>query len=200
MLLVEDTDIKRLEPGQKSHLRIDELPGQVIDGEVVEISKHKLDDGDRTKTGRQDLSPLLAGMIAPGHNAPLYEARVRFRRESRVKSQESDKRQETRVESQKQNIMDQGLALDSRLSTLDSLLIGARGEAKVFAERITIGQRIAATWPKHFASRCRLGSSPTWQFCAAIWRAVFCKTVYSPGSALFCNCACPLADSQPLNG
>ena len=43
VLLVDDADIKRIEPGQKTRLRIDELPGQVIDGEVVEVARHELE-------------------------------------------------------------------------------------------------------------------------------------------------------------
>ena len=51
VLLVDDTDIKRVQPGQKVRLRIDELPGQIIDGEVTEISRHKVDDVDHSKIG-----------------------------------------------------------------------------------------------------------------------------------------------------
>jgi putative peptide zinc metalloprotease protein len=114
VLLVNDTDIKRLAPGQKTRLRIDELPGRVIDGEVVEVARHKLDDIETLKTRQADLSPLLVGLVAPGETGAMYEVRVRFSQESRDKSQEPEL----------------------------PLVIGGRGDAKVTAERITIGRQI----------------------------------------------------------
>src|SRR5205814_89973 len=90
VLLVDDTDIKRLEPGQKTRLRIDELPGQVIEGEVVEVARHELDDPENTKMRRADLSPLLAGVVAPGQSGARYEARVRFSLGTIVDSQEPE--------------------------------------------------------------------------------------------------------------
>ncbi len=106
VLLVDDTDIKRLQPGQKARLQIDELPGQVLDGEVVEVSRHELDDADQSKVGRADLSPLLTGLVAPGRDEVRYEVRVSFRAPGHP------------------------------------LVIGGRGQAKITAERITLGQRI----------------------------------------------------------
>ena len=114
VLLVDDTDIKRLAPGQKTRLRIEELPGRVVGGEVVEVARHKLDDIENLKMRQADLSPLLAGLVAPGKTGALYEVRVRFSQESRDKSREPDL----------------------------PLVIGARGDAKVTAERITIGRQI----------------------------------------------------------
>jgi hypothetical protein len=112
VLLVDDADIKRVEPGQKVLLRIDELPGQILHGEVTEISRHKVDDAGHTALGQADLSPLLAGLVAPGHEAPRYETRVKFDLPAGVTSE---------------NV---------------GLIIGGRGEAKVNAERITVGRRI----------------------------------------------------------
>jgi putative peptide zinc metalloprotease protein len=124
VLLVDDTDIKRLEPGQKTRLRIDELPGQVVEGEVVEVARHELDDIENLKMRQADLSPLLAGLVAPERSGAQYEVRVRFRSEERG----------TRSESTNNTSL-----LDPRFS---SLIIGGRGDAKVSAERITIGRRI----------------------------------------------------------
>jgi multidrug resistance efflux pump len=111
-LLVDDTDVKRIEPGQKTRLRIDELPGQVVDGEVIEVARHELDDIENLKTRQADLSPLLVGLVAPGRSGALYEARVRFSLGPRVESRELP------------------------------LIIGGRGDGKVTAERITVGRRI----------------------------------------------------------
>ena len=90
VLLVDDADIKRLEPGQKTRLRIDELPGQVIDGEVVEVARHELDDIENLKMRQADLSPLLVGLVAPGRSGALYEARVRFSLEPGAGSREQE--------------------------------------------------------------------------------------------------------------
>ncbi len=78
VLLVDDTDVKFLQPGQRARLRIDQLPGRVIEGEVVEVARHETNEADRTKSARADLSPLLAGLVAPGHEGAHYEVRVRF--------------------------------------------------------------------------------------------------------------------------
>jgi putative peptide zinc metalloprotease protein len=114
VLMVDDTDIKRLEPGQKTRLRIDELPGEVIEGEVVEVARHELDDIENLKSRQADLSPLLVGLVAPGRSGALYEARVRFSLEQGAGSEEREL----------------------------PLIIGGRGEAKVTAERITVGKRL----------------------------------------------------------
>lgn len=133
VLLVDDTDIKRLEPGQKTRLRIDELPGQVIDGEVVEVARHEVDDPENTKMRRADLSPLLAGVVAPGRSGALYEARVRF--ELGARSEERGASTSELGHVQQSN--------DSLLAPRSSqLIIGGRGEGKVTAERITVGRRI----------------------------------------------------------
>jgi putative peptide zinc metalloprotease protein len=119
VLLVDDSDVKRVAPGQKTRMRIDELPGEVIEGEVVEISRHELDATDRSENAREDLKPLLAGLVAPGREGALYEVRVKLSQESGVKGQEPERGGATRA-----------------------LIIGGRGDAKVTAERITVGRRI----------------------------------------------------------
>jgi putative peptide zinc metalloprotease protein len=78
VLLVDDVDVKFLQPGQRARLRIDQLPGQVIEGEVVEVARRETSDPEQSKAARADLSPLLAGLIAPGKDGAHYEARVRF--------------------------------------------------------------------------------------------------------------------------
>lgn len=127
MLLVDDTDIKRLEPGQKARMRIDELPGQVVEGEVSEVSRHELGDIENLRQRQADLSPLLLGLVAPGKNGSLYEARVKFEEERGVRSEERKKSNGNSA------------LLDPRFS---SLIVGGRGDAKVTAERITVGRLI----------------------------------------------------------
>ena len=78
VLLVDDTDVKRLRPGQTVRMRIDQLPGQVIEGEVVDVARHDARGAD-SALGRPGRSrPLWAGIVPPGETAPLYQARVRF--------------------------------------------------------------------------------------------------------------------------
>ncbi|HVT26665.1 MAG TPA: site-2 protease family protein [Lacipirellulaceae bacterium] len=138
VLLVNDTDIKRIRPGQKVDLCIDELPGQVIGGEVVEVATHEIGNRDTAKPNEADLSPLLTGLIAPGHTEPLYKVRVAFGQGSRVESRELEKDRGSRSEERN------GVASENSPPAPgpSRLLIGGRGEAKITAERIRLGQRI----------------------------------------------------------
>jgi putative peptide zinc metalloprotease protein len=78
VLLVDDADVKFLQPGQHARLRVDQLPGRVVEGEVVEVSRHEAEDANRDGRTRPDLAPLFAGLIAPGHEGPHYEVRVKL--------------------------------------------------------------------------------------------------------------------------
>ncbi len=78
VLLVDDVDIKFLQPGQHARLRLDQLPGQVLEGEVAEAARHETSEPSGAKAARADLSPLLAGLIPPGHEGAHYEVRVQF--------------------------------------------------------------------------------------------------------------------------
>jgi len=77
VLLVDDTNVKFLQPGQRARLKVDQLPGEVVEGEVVEIARHQANNGDDQSATRGDLSPLFAGLIAPGNEGAHYEVRVR---------------------------------------------------------------------------------------------------------------------------
>ncbi len=116
VMLVDDTDVKRLQPGQKARLRLDQLPGQVIEGEVVDVARHDVQNAANDAASRADLESLYAGAVPAEHTGAIYQARVQF---------------ETRPE---------------------SLVIGGRGEAKVAAERITLGRLIL----RYFAQTFRL--------------------------------------------
>jgi hypothetical protein len=107
VMLVDDVDVKRLKPGQKARLRLDQLPGQVIDGEVIDISRHDARDAESAGRVSADLEQLYAGAVPPQQTGPIYQARIRF------------------------------------AARPESLVIGGRGQAKVAAERITIGRLIA---------------------------------------------------------
>jgi putative peptide zinc metalloprotease protein len=78
VLLVDDTDIKRIEPGQPTELRIEQLPGRVIGGQVVDVARHHARDTASDPAARGELAELFAGLVAPGKTVPLYQVRVRF--------------------------------------------------------------------------------------------------------------------------
>jgi putative peptide zinc metalloprotease protein len=78
VLLVDDTDVKFLQPGQHALLRIDQMPGRVVEGEVVEVSRHEAGKANSDGRTRPDLAPLFAGLVTPGHEGPHYEVRVKL--------------------------------------------------------------------------------------------------------------------------
>jgi putative peptide zinc metalloprotease protein len=78
VLVVDDAGVKFLEPGERARIRIDQLPGQVIEGEVVEVARHETATPERGQPAGADLAPLFAGLVAPGHEGPHYEVRVKF--------------------------------------------------------------------------------------------------------------------------
>jgi putative peptide zinc metalloprotease protein len=77
VMLVDDTDVKRLQPGQRARLRLDQLPGQVIEGEVIDVSRHDVGAAENA-TGPTDLGSLYAGIVSPEQRGAFYQARVRF--------------------------------------------------------------------------------------------------------------------------
>jgi putative peptide zinc metalloprotease protein len=78
VLLVDDADVKFLQPGQRARLSVEQLPGQVIEGEVVEVARHEASDRDREKNAKDDLTSLRAGLVSPGREGAHYEVRVRL--------------------------------------------------------------------------------------------------------------------------
>jgi putative peptide zinc metalloprotease protein len=78
VLLVDDADVKFLQPGQRARLSVEQLPGQIIEGEVVEVARHEASDSDRAKNAKDDLTALRAGLVSPEHEGAHYEVRVRL--------------------------------------------------------------------------------------------------------------------------
>lgn len=78
VLLVNDADVKRLQPGQAVRMRFDQLPGRVIEGRVVDVAGHDARGADSISAGQADLGALWSGIVPPGANATLYQARVEF--------------------------------------------------------------------------------------------------------------------------
>ncbi len=78
VLLVEDTDASRLRPGQTVRLRLDERPGEVLAGEVLEVAAWDARDESSEAAPGGDLAPLLAGLVPPGDARSHYQVRVRI--------------------------------------------------------------------------------------------------------------------------
>jgi len=77
LLLVEDTDASRVKPSQTVRVRLDQLPAQVFEGQVVEVSRHDR-RSQGSAFGRADLEPLLTGIVPPGRETNRYQVRVNF--------------------------------------------------------------------------------------------------------------------------
>jgi hypothetical protein len=112
VLLVDDAEVKRLRPGQRARLVVDQLPGQVLEGEVVDVARHQVREDASEESARADLAELFAGIVPPGQSGALYQARVRFD------------------------------AAGPSEAGYRNLVIGGRGYAKVAAERITVARSI----------------------------------------------------------
>ena len=78
VLLVSDADVKFVAPGQPARLQIAQSPGAIVTGEVLDVARHETSGNEQVQVARADLSPLLAGLIAPGYEGPHYEVRVKF--------------------------------------------------------------------------------------------------------------------------
>jgi hypothetical protein len=78
VMLVGDTDIKRLRQGQKVRLRLDQLPGQIIEGKLIDVARHDAQTSDQGPAHGADLDSLYAGVMSQEHTGAVYQARVRF--------------------------------------------------------------------------------------------------------------------------
>jgi putative peptide zinc metalloprotease protein len=78
VLLVDDAEAQRVEPGQTVRMQLDELPGQVIEGTVVEVARRDAEATAAAASLRADLAPLLTGLVPAGSSATHYEVRVAF--------------------------------------------------------------------------------------------------------------------------
>jgi putative peptide zinc metalloprotease protein len=78
VMLVDDAEAQRVEPGQTVRMQLDQLPGQVIEGTVVEVARRDAEATAAAAAERADLAPLLAGLVPAGPAATHYEVRVEF--------------------------------------------------------------------------------------------------------------------------
>lgn len=78
VLLVDDTNVPRLEPGQRVRLTLDQAPGEVLSGQVLDVARHDAETSESTATARADLAQLFAGLTPPGRSDKHYQVRVRL--------------------------------------------------------------------------------------------------------------------------
>ena len=78
VLLVDDTDVARMTPGQNVRMVFEQVPGQILRGEVVDVARRDAERGDSTMTARADLASLFAGLTPSGRDDAHYQVRVKF--------------------------------------------------------------------------------------------------------------------------
>jgi putative peptide zinc metalloprotease protein len=78
VLLVDDTDVARLTPGQSVRMIFEQVPGQILRGEVVDVARRDIERGDSAMTARADLASLFAGLTPSGRDDAHYQVRVKF--------------------------------------------------------------------------------------------------------------------------
>jgi putative peptide zinc metalloprotease protein len=80
VLLVDDTDVARLTPGQHVRLVLEQAPGDILTGEVLDVARHDAESTNSTMTARADLASLFAGLAPPGRADTHYQVRVKLDR------------------------------------------------------------------------------------------------------------------------
>jgi putative peptide zinc metalloprotease protein len=78
VLLVDDTDVARLAVGQNVRMILEQVPGRVLTGEVVDVARRDVKRSDSAMTARADLAPLFAGLVPPGRDEAHYQVRVKL--------------------------------------------------------------------------------------------------------------------------
>jgi putative peptide zinc metalloprotease protein len=78
VLLVDDTDVARLEPGQQVRLVLDQVPGEILTGRVRDVARHDAERASSTMNARADLASLFTGLMPPGRADTHYQVRVQL--------------------------------------------------------------------------------------------------------------------------
>jgi hypothetical protein len=78
VLLVDDSDVARLSAGQKARIILEQTPGQVLSGEVLDVARRDAERMDSAMMARADLAPLFTGLVPPGRADTHYQVRVRL--------------------------------------------------------------------------------------------------------------------------
>lgn len=78
VLLVDDTNVARLEPGQQVRLVLEQAPGEIVTGEVFEVARHDVKRAGSTMNARADLASLFTGLTPPGRSDRYYQVRAKL--------------------------------------------------------------------------------------------------------------------------
>jgi putative peptide zinc metalloprotease protein len=78
VLLVDDTDVARLVPGQPVRLILEQSPGQILSGNVLDVARHDAERAGSTMNARADLASLFTGLTPPGRSDRYYQVRVKL--------------------------------------------------------------------------------------------------------------------------
>lgn len=78
VLLVDDTNIARLEPGQNVRLVLDQAPGEIFTGQVIDVARHDAARAGSTMNALADLASLFTGLTPPGRADTYYQVRVQL--------------------------------------------------------------------------------------------------------------------------
>jgi hypothetical protein len=76
--LVDDTNVPRLAPGQRVRLTLDQAPGEILTGQVLDVARHDAETSGTTATARADLAQLFKGLTPPGRSDKHYQVRVQL--------------------------------------------------------------------------------------------------------------------------
>jgi hypothetical protein len=78
VLLVDDNDVARLSAGQTARIVLEQAPGQIVSGEVLDVARRDAERMDSAMMARADLAPLFAGLVPKGRSETHYQVRVRL--------------------------------------------------------------------------------------------------------------------------
>jgi hypothetical protein len=77
-MLVNDSDVARLSAGQTARIVLEQAPGQILSGEVLDVARRDAERTDSAMTARADLAPLFTGLVPQGRAETHYQVRVRL--------------------------------------------------------------------------------------------------------------------------
>ncbi len=61
-------------------MTLEQAPGQILSGEVLDVARHDAESIDSTMTARADLAALFAGLVPSGRGDTHYQVRVKLDR------------------------------------------------------------------------------------------------------------------------
>jgi putative peptide zinc metalloprotease protein len=78
VLLVDDTNVPRLTTGQRVRITLEQAPGEILTGEILDVARHDAESSETAATSRADLAQLFIGLTPPGRAEKHYQVRVKL--------------------------------------------------------------------------------------------------------------------------